>query len=158
MKKLIPKKGAISGVIYAALKVIPDERGSIFHCVKRSEICYDISEVYFKKLYAGVVNGWHLHETMTLAYVTVIGVTKLVLVDMREASETYGNLQEFYCGEGNHSRVIIPPGIANASQCVSPNFSLFSNTPDKEHDPSLKYRRIDPFKGVIEYAWFDKNY
>ena len=158
MDIIVPKKGEISGVIVTPLRRIPDERGSIFHCVKRSELNYDLAEVYFKKLYANVINGWHLHQTMTLNYTTFLGTTKLVVCDLREKSDTFGNLMEFYCGEDNYCRVLIPPGVANASQCVGGPLSMFANTPDKEHDPSLKYERIDPFNGRIKYQWFERHY
>lgn len=158
MKEINPKLGQIDGVQIKQLKRIPDERGTIYHCVKSSELEYNISEVYFKKLYNGVINGWHVHESMTLCYTTFFGTTKLVLVDLRDGSETHGNLVEIYCGEENYCRVKIPPGVANASQCVSNGFSMFANTPDKEHDPTLKYTRIDPFDGSIRYQWFNKHY
>lgn len=156
--KIDIKKGIIDGVEVTPLQTFPDERGCIYHGVKASQLNFTMAEVYFKKLYSGVVNGWHVHETMTLSYITVIGVTKLVLVDVRHDSPSSRNLMEIYCGEGNHCRVQIPTGIANASQCVGGAFSLFANTPDKEHDPDLKYLRLDPINGPIEYQWFNKHY
>jgi dTDP-4-dehydrorhamnose 3,5-epimerase len=158
MSDIFPLAGQISGLEIKNLKRIPDERGTIYHCAKASELEFTIREVYFKKLFSGVVNGWHVHETMTLCYTTFFGMTKLVLVDLRKNSETYQNMQELYCGEDNYCRVTIPPGVANASQCVSDGFSIFVNTPDKEHDPKLKYKRIDPFNGCIKYKWFEKHY
>ena len=157
-QKINISQGEIEGVVVTKLKTIPDERGCIYHGVKASEVSYPIAEVYFKKLYPDVINGWHVHETMTLSYVTIIGVTKLVLIDLRQACATCQNYIEFFCGEGNHCRVQIPPGVANASQCVSNNFSLFANTPDREHDPTLKYKRIDPTDGPIPYKWFNKHF
>ena len=158
MSKIVPLIGQISGLEIKNLRRIPDERGTIYHCVKSSELDYTIKEVYFKKLYSGVVNGWHVHETMTLCYTTFFGITKLVLVDLRKNSDTYKNMQELFCGEDNYCRVKIPPGVANASQCVSDGFSIFVNTPDTEPDPKLKYTRIDPFNGFIKYKWFEKHF
>ena len=151
-------KGVIDSVKVTSLKTIPDERGCIYHGVKASELDYPIAEVYFKKLYPDVINGWHVHETMSLSYITIIGVTKLVLADLRLGSKSCKKFMELYCGEGNHCRVEIPPGVANASQCVSSNFSLFVNTPNREHDPNLKYKRIDPLNGPIQYKWFNKHF
>lgn len=151
-------RGLIDGVEVIPLKTFPDERGCIYHGVRASQLNFTIAEVYFKKLYSDVINGWHVHETMTLSYITIIGVTKLVLVDLRRDSSSRRNFMEVYCGEGNYCRVKIPPGVANASQCVGGDFSLFVNTPDKEHDPDLKYLRLDPIAGPIEYQWFNKHY
>tara|TARA_B100000900_G_scaffold385923_1_gene375935 strand:- start:59 stop:550 length:492 start_codon:yes stop_codon:yes gene_type:complete len=152
------RSGLIEGVDVTPLKTFPDERGCIYHGVKASQLSFNIAEVYFKKLYPNVINGWHVHETMTLSFITVVGVTKLVLVDLRRDSSTSRNLTEIYCGEGNHCRVQIPAGIANASQCVGGDFSLFANTPDQEHDPNLQYIRLDPLNGPIKYQWFNKHY
>ena len=157
-KTVEPSIGEIQGVIVTHLRTIPDERGCIYHGLRRSEVLYEIAEVYFKKLYIGVINGWHVHNSMTLNYVTVYGLTKLALVDLRMESASYGKLMEVFCGEGNHCRVEIPPGVANASQAVAAPFSIFANMPDREHDSTLKYMRIDPFNGFIKYEWFRKHY
>lgn len=158
MSVIHPTVGPIDGVAETPLRRIPDERGAIFHCVKQSELNYDLAEVYFKKLYPNTINGWHVHETMTLSYTTFLGCVKLVLCDLRQDSPTFRKLMVFYCGEDNYCRITIPPGVANASQSVVGPFSMFANTPDKEHDPKLKYERIDPFEGRIKYEWFQRHY
>jgi dTDP-4-dehydrorhamnose 3,5-epimerase len=155
---LVPQKGNIEGVRVQLLRSIPDERGCIYHGVRRSDIAYEIAEVYFKRLFPEVINGWHVHDTMTLSYITIFGLTKLVLVDLRSGSLSYGNLMEIYCGDGNHCRVEIPPGVANASQALMPPFSIFANTPNMEHDPNLKYRRVCPIDGFIKFKWNNKHY
>ena len=158
MKKLETKLGDIDGVEFTPLKVIPDERGKIMHGGKQSEFKVAFAEVYFKKLYRDVINGWHVHETMELNYVCIFGTQKLVLCDVRESSKSYGNVMEFYLGNDNHGRVKIPTGVANASQCIGGEFVLFANFASKEHDPSLKYDRYDPFNGPIDYDWNQKHY
>ena len=84
-------------------------------------------EVYFKKLYAGIINGWHVHETLTLNYICIAGMIKIVLYDMRESSLTFKQLQEVYLGDDNYALLHIPPGIANAVK-VSPYLTHFFAT------------------------------
>ena len=126
--------------------------------MRSDNILNDFGEVYFKKLYQGVINGWHVHETLILNYMCVYGMIKLVLVDMREDSTTQGNIQEIFFGEDNYCLVHIPPGIANASKGMWAPFSILCNVASIPHDPSLKYLRIDPHSNEIEYDWTRRDF
>jgi len=74
----------IEGVIIEKRNKIADERGTILHGVTSEQLNNPFGEVYFKKLYGGVVNGWHVHETLFLNYLCIHGMIKLVLCDMRK--------------------------------------------------------------------------
>ena len=150
--------GLIEGVLIRPLKKIPDERGTIMHGVRRDNILNDFGEVYFKKLYFGVINGWHVHETLILNYICVFGMIKLVLYDMREDSSTRGTLQELFIGEDNYCLVHIPPGIANGSKGMGSPYSIMVNVASEPHDPNLKYLRIDPHAGEIPYDWTRRDF
>ena len=148
----------IDGVQIIQLKKIPDERGTIMHGVRKDNILNEFGEVYFKKIYPGVVNGWHVHETLILNYICLIGMIKLVLYDMRKDSPTYGETQEIFFGEDNYCLVHIPPGIANGSKGMGTPYSLMVNVASEPHNPDLKYLRIDPHSGEIPYDWTRKDY
>jgi len=146
-------KGEIEGVIIRELKRIPDERGTIMHGLRSDTLLNDFGEVYFKKLYAGVINGWHLHKTLFLNYICILGMIKLVLYDMRDGSPTKGNLKEVFLGDDNYCLVHIPPGIANGSKGLASPFSIMVNIASEPHNPDLKYLRIDPHSSEIPYSW-----
>jgi dTDP-4-dehydrorhamnose 3,5-epimerase len=148
----------IEGVQIVPLKKIPDERGTIMHGVRCDNILSDFGEIYFKKLYFDVVNGWHVHKTLTLNYICILGMIKLVLFDMRDSSPTKGELQEIFFGEDNYCLVHIPAGIANGSKGMGQPFSILVNVASEPHDPNLKYLRIDPHSGEIPYDWARKDY
>ena len=150
--------GSIDGVAVIERRKIPDERGTILHGVRSDELLNDFGEVYFKKLYFGVVNGWHVHETLILNYLCVFGMIKLVLYDMRENSPTKGVVQELFVGEDNHCLVHIPPGIANGSKGISNPYAIMCNVASEAHNPSLKYLRIDPNSREIPYDWARQDY
>jgi len=152
------KNNNIEGIIINKLKKIPDERGTIMHGVRSDNILNDFGEVYFKKLYRGIINGWHIHDSLYLNYICLMGMMKIVLYDVREDSPTKGNIQEVFIGDDNYCLIHIPPGIANASTVISGDYSLFCNIASEPHNPDIKYRRVDPFSNEIPYQWDKKNY
>jgi dTDP-4-dehydrorhamnose 3,5-epimerase len=150
--------GNIDGVKIIPRRMIPDERGTILHGVRKEELISPFGEVYFKKLYPGGVNGWHVHERLVLNYLCLVGIIKLVLYDMRDDSATRGTLQELFIGEDNYCLVHIPPGIANGAKSLTAPYALLCNVASEPHDPNLKYIRIDPHSGEIPYNWARRDY
>lgn len=148
----------IDGVQIVPLKKFPDERGTIMHGVRKDNILNEFGEVYFKKLYKGVINGWHVHETLILNYICIHGMIKLVLYDLREDSPTKGELQEVFFGEDNYCMVHIPYGIANGTKGMTDPFGIMVNVASEPHNPNLKYLRIDPNSDEIPYNWERKDF
>jgi dTDP-4-dehydrorhamnose 3,5-epimerase len=144
----------IDGVIIKPLKKIPDERGAIFHMIRRDdEIFKRFGEIYFSKVYPGVVKAWHIHTKMTLNYAVIVGMIKLVLYDDRKNSKTKGELVEIFLGEDNYSLVTIPPHVWNGFKGVSTEPAIVANCSDIPHDPK-EIKRIDPLKNdIITYDW-----
>ncbi len=128
------------------------------HGVRSDNLLNEFGEVYFKKLYQGVINGWHVHETLILNYICIHGMVKLVLYDMRDDSPSKGEIQEIYMGDDNYCLVHIPPGIANGTKGMSSPFALFTNVASEPHNPNIKYLRIDPHSDEIPYDWARKDY
>src|SRR5262249_34184513 len=143
----------IDGVVIRPLNRIPDERGTIMHGVRVDNALSPFGEVYFKKLYPGVINGWHVHEQLELNLMCLVGMIKVVVFDLRPASSTHGVLQELFIGEDNYCLVHIPAGVANGSKGPASPFSLICNVASHPHDPNLQYRRIDPHSNEIPYDW-----
>ena len=152
------RPGRIQGVVIRPLRRIPDERGTVMHGVRADNRLSEFGEVYFKKLYFGVVNGWHVHERLELNYICLTCMIKLVLYDLRENSQSRGVIEEIFFGEDNYCLVHIPPGIANGSKGLTAPFSLLCNVASLPHDPALTYRRIDPHSGEIPYDWARKDF
>lgn len=155
---MVDQTGLIDEVVIRPLRRIPDERGTIMHGVRSDNALSPIGEVYFKKLYFGVVNGWHIHETLELNYICIMGMIKLVLYDIRKGSKTQGVLQEIFYGEDSYCLVHVPPGVANGSKGMGHPYSIMVNVASQPHDPLLKYRRIDPHAGEIPYDWARRDF
>ena len=147
----------IDGVLVVPLQRIPDERGTVFHMLKRTDPHFkEFGEIYFSSIYPGVVKGWHLHERMTINYACIVGMLKVVLFDEREGSKTRGEVQTLYLGRHHYALVSVPPGIWNGFMNVGTEEAIVANCATIPHDPA-EVRRLDPHQNHIPYDWTRKN-
>lgn len=143
----------IKGVAIKPLRKIPDERGTIMHMLRCDDELFEkFGEIYFSKVYPGVVKGWHIHTEMTLNYAVIAGMIKLVLYDEREGSESKGQVQEIFLGEDNYSLVKIPPNIWNGFKGIGDKPAIVANCATIPHRQD-EISRIDPFSNHIPYDW-----
>jgi dTDP-4-dehydrorhamnose 3,5-epimerase len=147
----------IDGVQVVPLRRIPDERGTVFHMLKRTDPHFkEFGEIYFSTVYPGAIKGWHRHKEMTLNYACVSGRVKLVLYDEREGSRTRGNLLEVFLGEDNYALVVIPPDVWNGFKGMSEPHAIVANCCTHPHDPA-RSTRLEPFSKHIPYDWGVKH-
>ncbi|MFH0774856.1 MAG: dTDP-4-dehydrorhamnose 3,5-epimerase family protein [bacterium] len=143
----------IEGVLVRQLKKIPDERGCIYHMLRKDDpIFEEFGEIYFSVVYPDVVKGWHLHKEMTLNYAVVTGMIKLVLYDEREGSVTKGSLMELFIGEENYCLVKIPPNVWNGFKGIGTKPAIVANCATLPHSPD-EMLRLDPYTEKIPYDW-----
>lgn len=142
----------IAGVRVVPLRRIPDERGTIYHMLRRTDPHFiEFGEIYFTSIYRGVIKGWHRHRLMTLNYACIWGRVKLVLYDDRPDSPTRGGLMERFLGADDYSLVQIPPWIWTGMKGMAET-SLVANCATHPHDPSQS-ERLDPLGKQIPYEW-----
>ena len=147
----------IEGVRIVPLERIPDERGTVFHMLKRTDPHFkEFGEIYFSSVYNGVVKGWHRHREVTLNYACVFGRIKLVLYDDREGSPTRQGLMEVFLGPDHYSLVVIPPGVWNGFKGMSDPVAIVANCATHPHDPA-RSERMDPFRSEIPYDWSTRH-
>jgi dTDP-4-dehydrorhamnose 3,5-epimerase len=143
---------AIAGVRVVPLGRIPDERGTIYHMLRRDDPHFiEFGEIYFTSIYRDVIKGWHRHTDMTLNYACLWGRVKLVLYDDSEGSPTRGSLIERFLGPDDYSLVVIPPLVWNGMKGMD-EVSLVANCATHPHDPA-RTDRLDPFTDAIPYDW-----
>jgi len=143
----------IEGVKITPLKIIPDERGAIFHMLRSDDSIFEkFGEIYFSKVYPGVVKGWHLHKKMTLNYAVPVGMIKLVLYDDRNNSSTKGEIMELFIGVENYVLVTIPPNVWNGFKGIGTEPAIVANCATLPHDPN-EIIRLDPINNNIPYDW-----
>ena len=149
-------RSSIEGVLAVPLRRIPDERGTIFHMLRRDDPHFiEFGEIYFTSIYRDVIKGWHRHRDMTLNYACIWGRIKLVLYDDRPGSPSRGALEEYFLGPDDYSLVVIPPGIWNGFKGLS-DVALVANCATHPHDPG-RTERLDPVDPSIPYDWAVRN-
>ncbi len=145
-------ESAIAGVQVVPLQRIPDERGTIYHMLKRTDAHFvEFDEIYFASIYKDVIKGWHRHQVMTLNYACIWGRIKLALFDDRPDSPTRGQLMERFLGPDDYSLVVIPPMIWTGLKGMS-EVAIVANCASHPHDPA-RSERISPFSDRIPYDW-----
>lgn len=145
-------EAVIDGVQIVSLQRIPDERGTIFHMLRRTDAHFlEFGEIYFTSIYRDVIKGWHRHREMTLNYACVWGRVKLVLFDDRDGSPTRGAVVERFLGPDDYSLVVIPPMVWNGMKGMT-DVAVVANCATHTHDPARTERR-DPLTGGLPYSW-----
>jgi dTDP-4-dehydrorhamnose 3,5-epimerase len=148
----------ISGVQVIPLRRIPDERGTIYHMLKRTDPHFvEFGEIYFTSIYRDVIKGWHRHQYLTLNYACIWGRIKLALYDERDDSPTRGKLMELFLGPDDYSLVVIPPQIWTGFKGMT-EVALVANCATRPHDPAAPdTERLDPLNNHIPYDWAIKH-
>jgi dTDP-4-dehydrorhamnose 3,5-epimerase len=153
----VTEPGSIADVEVVPLRRIPDERGTIYHMLRRTDPHFrEFGEIYFTSIYRDVIKGWHRHRLMTLNYACIYGRIKLVLYDDRDGSPSRGTLVERFLGPDDYSLVVIPPGIWTGMKGMS-DVAIVANCATHPHDPA-NTERIDPLDSRIPYDWAVRNH
>jgi len=149
----------IDGVSVKKLRLIPDERGRLMEIVRNDDEGFiGFGQVYMTTCYPGVVKGWHYHKLQTDYMTCISGMLKLALYDSREDSPTRAEVDEFFIGSHNPSRITIPPGVCHGFKCIGTKEAIVINTVTETYnydDPDE--HRIHPHKNDIPYEWERKD-
>jgi dTDP-4-dehydrorhamnose 3,5-epimerase len=113
-------------------------------------------EVYFSKVFPGVVKAWHIHKKMTLNYYLVVGAIRVALFDDREKSPTKGVFQEVYLEEGQGQLLVVPPLVWNGFKGLGSTPSIVANCSTHAHDPEEIGRKPHDDK-YFAYDWSQRH-
>lgn len=144
----------INGVFVTPLKQITDQRGAVYHVLKKkSDSFYGFGEAYISKVNPDVVKGWKYHFKMIQNFTVINGRMKLVLFDNRNKSLTSGVINEFILDDfKNYFRITIPNNIWYSFKCLSSEPCLLLNIADKIHDPK-ESKSLDIQNETIPFKW-----
>ena len=147
----------IDGVKLVPKRRIVDDRGAIFHMLRRDDPEFrEFGEIYFSKVWPGVVKAWHIHTRMTLNYMLIVGGARLVLYDDRPGSPTSGRHQEIALDPMVPQLVIIPPMVWNGFKGIGTEAAIIANCATEPHTPDEIQRRPhdDPY---FRYDWSQRH-
>ena len=128
------------------LKKIHSDKGSVLHCLKRSENSFiKFGEVYISTIKSKKIKAWKLHKKMFLNLIVPIGEVAFVFYDQN----TKGFKQEII-GEKNYSRLYVPPKIWYGFKGISNKMSYIINIASISHDEK---EQINENLKNIEFDW-----
>lgn len=149
----------IDGVMIKELVRHPDERGYFEEIIRRTDAFFaeGFGQISHSRMHPGVVKAWHIHKTQIDWWYVVEGVVKTALYDMRTASPTYKELNEFVLGRDAPNKVLkIPFGIAHGLKVLEGPVDLVYITsgvymPEEEgripyDDPEIGYDWVQGMK------------
>lgn len=136
-----------------------DERGRLLEILRNDDKIFErFGQVYITTCYPGIIKAWHLHHFQNDNMVVISGMAKIVLCDLREASPTNGEINEFVSGDFNPMLIHIPADVYHGFMCVSEKEAIILNIPTVpyNHNSPDEYRL--PFDtSQIPYKWERKN-
>ena len=108
-------QGIIEDVVVSQLDKFTDYRGDIYTIWDSSQDTYNLDKI--SKSRKNVIRGIHGDTKSTKLMTCTYGEVYLLVLDVREHSNTYGNWMSFILDDINNKQVKIPPGVGNG-YCV----------------------------------------
>jgi dTDP-4-dehydrorhamnose 3,5-epimerase len=120
-------KRAIEGVEIIPLRRFNDDGGSMtelgrlmggkHNCIPG----FEVKQVNYSVMEPLAIKAFHLHQRQTdVWFVPPSDKLLLVLGDVRQGSETEGEVRRIVLGDGNSTLVRIPPGVAHGAKNLRP--------------------------------------
>jgi len=113
-----------------------------------------IAQIFFVRVFPGAVSAWHCHKVATDRIFVNQGHMKIVLFDEREASPSYGRINEFWLGEARPAMLVIPPEIWHGVHNLGGAESGYVNFPSRAyHYEDPDHYRLPRDTPHIPYSW-----
>ena len=146
---------SIKGLFVKPLDRVFLDKGNIMKMLQHdSELFTGFGEAYFSKINPGAIKGWHKHRNVISCYAVPYGFVKLVVLDDRDDSPTFGNFEEIYMGPENYVLARVPTGVWNGFKGISASVSLIAVCLNLPHDPE-EMDRLPKGHKSIPYDWGD---
>jgi len=131
-----------------------DHRGSLLEVIDTRVPFWHEPIVYAYRftILPGRIKGWGVHEHQTDRYLVVAGRIRVVLYDGREASGTFGQINQVHFADEALGLLSIPPGVWHADQNTGRTEAVVVNFPTKAYDhQNPDKRRLDPHGDEIPF-------
>jgi dTDP-4-dehydrorhamnose 3,5-epimerase len=145
----------IEGVRVRALERHADDRGSLTELLRADWPEFTrFGQAIVTVNKPGVIRGWHWHDRQTDVVVVVSGRARVPLYDGRKRSQTFGQVEEYVCGDDDLRAIFVPPGVWHGYKTVSPEAAVILNFPDQVYDPSRPDEHREPHDSpAVPYDW-----
>ncbi|HAH04088.1 MAG: dTDP-4-dehydrorhamnose 3,5-epimerase [Parcubacteria group bacterium GW2011_GWA2_43_17] len=149
----------IDGVIIKKLGVHGDDRGLLMEFLRNDDPEFEkFGQVYLTLVKRGVAKAWHHHNLQDDHFVCVEGKALVALCDMRPASPTYKNCQDFVLSApeiaGEHLLIKIPKGVAHGFTAVDCPQAKIVNIPTMTYNYAKPDEQRYPWDSTeINFHW-----
>jgi dTDP-4-dehydrorhamnose 3,5-epimerase len=148
---------AIEGLLVLQTKRAADERGTIWEMYRKSVIgelgpawLPDVQQVNLTFSAPGAVRGLH-GESMVKLVGVAHGKGYGAYLDARPGSPTVGTLVTLHLEPG--TQLLVPAGVCNGFQALSPEGCLYLYCFDTEWAPSLPGVNVNPLDPAVAVPW-----
>jgi len=148
----------IQGILMKELDPKVDGRGDVIELWSEAWLDQGVirpAHVYQSATDYGVVKCWHLHEKHTDQFTVTRGKLQVSLVDLREESPTFRQVNTVFLGTQRPRYLQIPPGVMHGWKSLNMPETIVVNLQSHVYDPAdeLKF----PWNCVLEEVWQPKN-
>ena len=130
------RQDPIDGVRFRPVRPVPHEDGTVAEVARAvwPEIDLPIVQVHITTTLAGRIRAWGLHQASTDRLFVVRGLVSIVVYDGREASPTYGHLNEFRVSDRNPGLLVIPPNLYHGWKNIGIDEAFIINMPSSQYE------------------------
>ena len=149
----------INGVAIKQLKRWCDDRGFFTEVIKDGEETFhEVKQTSYTETLPGVIKAFHWHKKQWDVWFVIKGMAQVVLYDLREESETKGEIQVVVCGADNPVLISIPPGVAHGYRVLgNERVGLLYHTSEAYDPANPDEERIDFDDPKIGFDWQTEN-
>lgn len=150
------ERTAIDGLLVLTSTAVEDERGTVRELYRESAFSGaglptgPWAQVNLTYTRHGAIRGLHAEEMVKLVGVAS-GEAFGAYVDLREASPTYGTVVTASLVPGR--QVLVPRGVANGFQALSPEGIQYLYCFDREWAPGMPGRAANALDPALAIAW-----
>lgn len=149
--------GLIEDVVIEPQMVWPDDRGYFFEVgrIGRGLIAGfapETTQISATVTYPGAIKAFHYHAYQADCWVPAAGMLQIALVDLREASSTFGVKNTLYVGALRPWMLLVPPGVAHGYKVVGTDRASLIYVTSRCYDPADE-GRIPYDDRRLNYDW-----
>ena len=147
----------IQGVEYVNLVARVDDRGYLIEIVRTTDpFLNKFGQVYLVGNFAkGTIRAFHKHVELWDLFFINHGAAKFVLVDDREPSPTYKEMNTFVASARNPTLIVVPPGVFHGWMSLEDDTQMISTAtevynrqrPDEARMPADSFGDVWTIKG-----------
>jgi dTDP-4-dehydrorhamnose 3,5-epimerase len=157
IREFSAERTAIDGLWVITMKEVADERGTVREFYRESAFLEaglpslgPFVQINVTETRTGALRGLHA-EDMDKLVAVVAGEAFGAYVDTRRSSPTYGKVETLRLTRG--TQVLVPRGVGNAFQVVSPEPAQYVYCFDHEWVPGMAGTAVNPLDPALGIEW-----